>query len=249
MLAPAPECSKGRFGIDLLLLMGDSRRTTDDTVRRFFFYQKVCRLCYNQLMHTLPPLPYAYDALEPYLDEATMRLHHTKHHQAYIDKLNAALEPYPALAELPIEKLLGDLTVVPESIRSTVINHGGGHYNHSLFWRVMRPVVGESNLPPTRLTELLDKNFGDFATFQKQFKEAALARFGSGWVWLRKQGSDTLTIVSTANQDVPLAEGQPILGLDIWEHAYYLKYQNRRADYVDAWFNLINWDHVASLAF
>ena len=196
-------------------------------------------------MHALPNLLYAYDALEPYIDEQTMRLHHLKHHQAYIDKLNAALEPFPEWQNKNLESLLRNLETVPETIRTAVCNHGGGHWNHSFFWQIMVP----ANSPETKITDkiksALEKNFNNFESFQKQFKDAALARFGSGWVWLIKQSAEKLAITSTANQDVPFADGQPILGLDVWEHAYYLKYQNRRADYLDAFFKVINWQMVA----
>lgn len=198
-------------------------------------------------MHTLPQLPYEYNALEPQIDELTMRLHHTKHHQAYIDKLNAALAPYPALAAKPIEELLIDLSDVPEVIRSTVANNGGGHLNHSLFWTMMRP-ARDHNLPVGHLAELIVKHFVSFDVFQKQFTEAALGRFGSGWAWLAIEPTGALKILSTANQDSPISQGlKPVLGVDVWEHAYYLKYQNRRADYLAGFFQLINWEKVEQL--
>lgn len=198
-------------------------------------------------MHQVPSLPYNYDALEPHFDEATMKIHHTKHHQAYVDKLNAALEKYPDLAQKPIEELLADLNSVPEDIRPAVRNHGGGHYNHSLFWTMLAPVSAKSSPREATIT-LLDQSFGDIENFKKLFKEAALARFGSGWAWLvvNKEGKGEL--VTTANQDNPISEGKKVLlGLDVWEHAYYLKYQNRRAEYVDAFFNIINWLKVDEL--
>lgn len=198
-------------------------------------------------MHTLPLLPYPYDALEPYIDEATMRLHHTKHHQGYIDKLNAALEKYPELAKKPVEELLRDLNAVPEMIRTTVRNHGGGHWNHSLFWQILAPANSQGATLEEKSRTLIEKNFTSVDEFQKQFKDAALNRFGSGWAWLIAAG-DKLSIIATANQDSPISEGKkPVLGLDVWEHAYYLKYQNRRADYVDAFFKVINWQEVTVL--
>ncbi|MBI2097971.1 MAG: superoxide dismutase [Candidatus Vogelbacteria bacterium] len=195
------------------------------------------------IMHTLPALPYSYDALEPYIDEQTMRLHHTKHHQGYVDKLNAALEQYPDLAKKPVEELLRHLNAVPEAIRTAVRNHGGGHWNHTFFWQVLGQglTLGEKD---RTLKLILEKNFESVEKFQTQFKEAALGRFGSGWVWLVKKRDGALAITSTANQDTPFDQGAPILGLDVWEHAYYLKYQNRRADYIEAFFEVINWQAV-----
>ena len=208
-------------------------------------------------MHALPPLPYAYDALEPYVDEPTMRLHHLKHHQAYIDKLNATLEKYPELAEKSTGELLRNLDSVPEAIRTAVRNHGGGHWNHSFFWKILTPASpnqglalagGQGSTLGDKGRTLIENFFGSVEEFQKQFKDAALGRFGSGWVWLVKKSNDQITIISTANQDVPFNEGgEPLLGLDVWEHAYYLKYQNRRADYVDAFFKIINWEQVGQL--
>ena len=195
-------------------------------------------------MHTLPQLPYAYEALEPYIDEATMRLHHDKHHQTYIDKLNTALEPFPEWQNKKLEELLGDLEAVPEAIREAVRNHGGGHWNHSFFWNILAPTDSQGLALTEKSRTLLEKNFGSVDEFQKQFKEAALNRFGSGWVWLVKKSNDQFSIISTANQDTPFDQGEPLLGLDVWEHAYYLKYQNRRAEYIDAFFNIINWAQV-----
>jgi len=198
-------------------------------------------------MHFLPRLPYDYNALEPYLDEATMRLHHGKHHQSYIDKLNAALEKFPELQNKKLEELLGDLAAVPEAIRQAVRNHGGGHWNHSFFWNILAPINSQGSTLTEKVRILLEKNFGSVGEFEKQFKETALGCFGSGWTWLVKKGDGFLAITTTPNQDTPLSAGQaPILGLDVWEHAYYLKYQNRRAEYVDAFFNIINWPQVAS---
>lgn len=199
-------------------------------------------------MHTLPILPYEYKALEPFIDEATMRLHHLKHHQAYIDKLNAALADYPELASKPIETLLANLESVPEAIRAAVKNHGGGHANHSFFWQILTPAKSEANTVPASLITKINADFGSVDEFKTKFKEAGLSRFGSGWVWLVMTG-DKLEIMTTANQDSPLAAGQtPLLGVDVWEHAYYLKYQNKRTDYLDALWSIINWSKVAELA-
>jgi Fe-Mn family superoxide dismutase len=199
-------------------------------------------------MHTLPTLPYEYNALEPFIDEATMRLHHTKHHQAYIDKLNAALTDYPDLLNKSVEELLADLNSLPEAIRLAVRNHGGGHANHSLFWQLLAPAGSEMTKMSESLTASLTASFNSVEEFKTKFKEAGLGRFGSGWVWLVKVG-DKLEIMATANQDSPLSEGKmPLLGVDVWEHAYYLKYQNKRADYLDALWNIINWQKVEELA-
>jgi Fe-Mn family superoxide dismutase len=192
----------------------------------------------------LPKLPYAEDALEPYIDAQTMNIHHTKHHQTYITNLNAAIEKHPELAAKSLEDLLSDLNAVPEDIRTAVRNHGGGTWNHNLFWEIMGPKMGGS--PSGELTKTLEAAFGSFDTFKADFEKAANTRFGSGWAWLVKKG-DGLAIVSTANQDNPLSDGStPILGLDVWEHAYYLKYQNRRAEYVSNWWNVVNWEAVAA---
>ena len=195
-------------------------------------------------MYQLPKLPYAYNALELHIDARTMEIHHTKHHQGYIDKLNAALEKYPELQDKPVEKLLHEINSVPAEIKQAVINHGGGHANHSLFWRIMAPRA--AGQPGGKLAAAIDNGFGGYAAFQQQFSDSALARFGSGWVWLvNDDGSAKLQIVSTANQDSPLPQGlTPLLGLDVWEHAYYLNYQNRRADYIKAWWNVVNWDEA-----
>ncbi|HXF85144.1 MAG TPA: superoxide dismutase [Anaerolineales bacterium] len=191
----------------------------------------------------LPKLPYAYDALEPYIDARTMEIHHTKHHQAYITNLNGAIEKAPELAGKSLEELLSDLNAVPESVRTIVRNHGGGTYNHNLFWEIMAPKAGGT--PKGELAKAIDAAFGSFEAFKDEFTKAANGRFGSGWAWLVKKG-DGLAVVSTPNQDTPLSEGmKPILGIDVWEHAYYLLYQNRRADYVNAWWNVVNWDAVA----
>lgn len=196
-------------------------------------------------MHTLPDLPYKFEALEPYIDRLTMQIHHDKHHGAYVENLNKVLEPYPDLAGLEVEKLLTKLDKVPEEIRTKVRNNAGGHLNHSMFWKMMRPATGEAGTVPTgNLIASINSNFGSFTNFQEKFLEAALSRFGSGWVWLigDKKG---LSIVDTPNQDTPVMEKKDvILGLDVWEHAYYLTYQNRRADYIKAWWNIVNWPEV-----
>lgn len=191
----------------------------------------------------LPKLPYAEDALEPYIDAQTMNIHHTKHHQAYITNLNAAIEKHPELAGKSLEELLSDLNAIPEDIRMAVRNHGGGTYNHNLFWEIMAPKTGGT--PPEALIRALEASFGSFDAFKDEFTKAATTRFGSGWAWLVKRG-DGLAVVSTANQDTPLSEGMtPILGLDVWEHAYYLKYQNRRPEYISNWWNVVHWDEVS----
>jgi Fe-Mn family superoxide dismutase len=193
--------------------------------------------------HSLPNLPYGYEALEPHIDARTMEIHHTKHHAGYVTNLNTALEKHPDLQKKPLEVLLAEINKVPEAIRAAVRNHGGGHANHSLFWTIMAARAGGA--PTGRLADAVKASFGDFATFKQQFAEAATKRFGSGWAWLLVSGG-RLTIESTANQDSPLMDGKmPILGLDVWEHAYYLKYQNRRADYITAWWNVVNWTEVA----
>jgi superoxide dismutase, Fe-Mn family len=192
---------------------------------------------------TLPPLSYGYADLEPHLDEATMRLHHDKHHQTYVDTLNAALEKHPEMAEKTVEELLSDLQAVPEDIRAVVRNHGGGHHNHTLFWESMTP--HSSGEPGGALAEAIATTFGDLAGFQEKFNEAGSKQFGSGWAWLVKDVAGTLSIMSTANQDSPLSQGLiPLLGNDVWEHAYYLKYQNKRADYLKAWWKVVNWEVV-----
>jgi Fe-Mn family superoxide dismutase len=195
------------------------------------------------MAHELPKLPYAYDALEPHIDARTMEIHHTKHHQAYINNLNAALEKAPELKQKSLEDLLRGIQQVPEAIRTAVRNHGGGHANHTLFWQVMAPKAGGP--PAGRLGEAIGKTFGGFDAFKDQFAAAAAGRFGSGWAWLVVKGG-ALSVESSANQDSPLMDGKtPILGLDVWEHAYYLHYQNRRPDYIAAWWNVVNWDEVA----
>jgi superoxide dismutase, Fe-Mn family len=194
------------------------------------------------MAYEVPDLPYAYDALEPHIDEATMKLHHDKHHQAYVDKVNDALSGTD-LADKPIEDVIRDLSAVPEDKRGAVRNNGGGHYNHSLFWEWMSPDGGGE--PDGDLASAIESAFGSFDDFKAQFKDAGVKRFGSGWSWLVHDGSG-LAVVSTANQDNPISDGKtPLLGVDVWEHAYYLKYQNRRPDYLDAWWNVVNWSKVA----
>jgi len=195
------------------------------------------------MAYELPKLPYAYDALEPHIDARTMEIHHTKHHQAYINKVNDALKDHPDLAGKSICDLMKGLSSVPEAIRTTVRNNGGGHANHSLFWQVMSPNGGGA--PSGELAAAIDSTFGSFDNLKSEFNTAAGTRFGSGWAWLcMDQGK--LHVESTPNQDTPLSEGHtPILGLDVWEHAYYLNYQNRRPDYCSAFWNVINWDEVA----
>jgi Fe-Mn family superoxide dismutase len=190
----------------------------------------------------LPKLPYAVDALEPYIDAQTMTIHHDKHHQTYVTNINGALEKHPELAGKSLEDLLRDLNGVPEDIRMVVRNHGGGTFNHNLFWEIMAPKAG--GVPKGATAKAIEAAFTSFDGFKAEFEKAANGRFGSGWAWLVKK-DERLSVVSTPNQDNPLAEGQtPILGLDVWEHAYYLKYQNRRAEYVTNWWNVVNWDAV-----
>lgn len=196
------------------------------------------------MVYELPKLAYAYNALEPYIDARTMEIHHTKHHQAYITNLNGALEKHPELADKPLEALLSDLNAVPEDIRGAVRNHGGGTWNHSMFWEIMAPNAGGA--PKGKLAAAIEAAFGSFEAFKAEFEKAANTRFGSGWAWLVKKDSGLL-VLSTANQDNPLSDGlTPILGLDVWEHAYYLHYQNRRAEYVSNWWNVVHWDAVAA---
>jgi superoxide dismutase, Fe-Mn family len=196
------------------------------------------------MTHQLPSLPYAYNALEPHIDARTMEIHHTKHHQAYINNLNAALEKYPDLQSKSIEALVQDLSAVPEDIRGAVRNNGGGHLNHSMFWLMMGPNGGGE--PSGELGAAINAAFGSFAKFKEDFAKAGVTRFGSGWAWLSVKSDGSLVVTSTANQDNPLSEGlKPILGLDVWEHAYYLNYQNRRPDYIAAWWSVVNWEQVA----
>jgi Fe-Mn family superoxide dismutase len=189
---------------------------------------------------TVPPLPYAFDALEPHIDKMTMEIHHDKHHAAYVTNLNKALESAPDLAGKSVEELLANnCAIVPESIRTAVRNNGGGHSNHSLFWTIIGPDAGGE--PVGNLAEAIKSSFGSFAAFKEKFNAAATTRFGSGWAWLLRSGSG-VEVISTANQDSPIMEGKyPVIGLDVWEHAYYLKYQNRRPEYIGAWWNVVNW--------
>ncbi|MGA1308964.1 MAG: superoxide dismutase [Gemmatimonadaceae bacterium] len=192
---------------------------------------------------SLPALPYAPEALEPHIDAQTMQIHHGKHHQAYVTNLNAAIEKAPELASWNLEQLCRDIAKVPESVRTAVRNNGGGHWNHALFWELMAPNAGGA--PSGALATAIDTAFGDFAKFRDAFKAAAVGRFGSGWAWLVAAKDGSVTIESSPNQDNPLMEGRhAILGLDVWEHAYYLRYQNRRPDYIDAWWNVVNWGAV-----
>jgi superoxide dismutase, Fe-Mn family len=195
--------------------------------------------------HELPKLPYAYDALEPHIDARTMDIHHNRHHQAYVNNLNNALADHPTLAAMSPEQLIRNIDSVPESIRTTVRNNGGGHVNHSLFWEIMAP--GKGGEPKGNVAEAIKAKFESWEKFKEVFAQAGATRFGSGWAWL-VIGRNGLEVLSTANQDSPLMQGMtPILGLDVWEHAYYLHYQNRRADYIEAWWNLVNWEKVDDL--
>ncbi len=192
---------------------------------------------------SLPPLPYAYNALEPHIDEQTMRIHHDKHHGTYVNNLNAALEPHPDLQKKSVEELLRDLDNLPDAIRTPVRNNGGGHANHTAFWEMMAP--GGAKEPEGALAAAIGKAFGGFDKFKEQFAKACAGRFGSGWAWLLADKSGGLSIESTPNQDTPISAGKaPVLGCDVWEHAYYLKYQNRRPDYVTAWWNVVNWTDI-----
>ncbi len=191
---------------------------------------------------TLPKLPYDFNALEPHIDARTMEIHHDKHHQAYVNNLNTAIQKHPELESKSIEDLLKDLNSVPDDIRSAVRNNGGGHWNHSMFWEIMSPKGGGE--PSGALADAIKKAFGDFAAFKEKVAAAAVGQFGSGWAWLVKDGSG-LAVMSTPNQDNPISQGKvAIMGVDVWEHAYYLNYQNRRPDYVTAWWNVVNWDEV-----
>jgi Fe-Mn family superoxide dismutase len=193
--------------------------------------------------HQVPPLPYDYSALEPYIDTETMQLHHDKHHQAYVNNLNAALEKHSTLDDRSVEDLIRNLNSVPEDIRTAVRNNGGGHVNHTMFWEIMGPNAGGE--PTGAIASAIQESFGSFEDFKKQFNDAGTKRFGSGWVWLVRTGAGKLEITSTANQDNPMMEGNyPIMGNDVWEHAYYLNYRNRRPEYLEAWWNVVNWDEV-----
>jgi Fe-Mn family superoxide dismutase len=194
------------------------------------------------MAYSLPPLPYDYNALEPHIDEQTMRIHHDKHHGAYVNNLNAAIEKHPDLQSRSAEDLLKSINSIPEDIRTAVRNNGGGHVNHTMFWEIMGP--GKGGAPTAAIADAINSTFGSFDAFKTQMNDAGAKRFGSGWAWLVDVGGK-LAVESTANQDSPLMEGKrPIMGVDVWEHAYYLKYQNRRPDYLAAWWNVVNWDAV-----
>ena len=196
------------------------------------------------MAHSLPPLPYPPDALEPHLDAQTMQIHHGKHHQTYVTNLNAALDKAPELKDKPLEELLRDLKSVPEAVRTAVRNNGGGHWNHSMFWQIMGPKAGGA--PSGSIADAISRSFGGFDKLKEQVAAAATARFGSGWVWLVADKGGALKIETTPNQDNPLMDDRTaIMGLDVWEHAYYLKYQNRRPDYVTAWWNVVNWKEIS----
>ena len=197
------------------------------------------------MAYTLPNLPYAFDALEPHIDAKTMEIHHGKHHAAYVNNVNNALASHADLAGKSIDELMRELSKVPEAIRTAVRNNGGGHSNHSMFWKLMKK--GGGGAPKGELAAAIDKKFGGFDKFQEQFTNAGMTRFGSGWAWLSVDGKKELQLSSSANQDTPLSDGvTPVLGLDVWEHAYYLNYQNRRPDYIKAWWNVVDWDAVAA---
>jgi len=194
------------------------------------------------MAYEVPPLPYAYNALEPHIDEQTMRLHHDKHHAAYVTKLNGAVEKYPDLGKKSAEDLVRNLSTVPEDVRGVVRNNGGGHVNHTMFWEIMG---GKGGNPSGAVADAINKTFGNFDAFKEKFEAAGVNQFGSGWAWLVRTKSGEFKIVSTPNQDNPMTAGDfPVLGNDVWEHAYYLKYQNRRPDYLKAWWNVVNWDEV-----
>ncbi|GAC1306094.1 MAG: superoxide dismutase [Ktedonobacteraceae bacterium] len=196
------------------------------------------------MAHELPALPYDYSALEPHIDTQTMQLHHDKHHAAYVNNLNAALKDNSELSSLSVEHLVSRLNEVPENIRAAVRNNGGGHVNHTMFWQIMKPNGGGE--PTGELASAISQAFGSFDAFKTAFNDAGVKRFGSGWTWLVLDRSGKLSVMSTANQDSPLTEGlHPVMGNDVWEHAYYLKYQNRRPDYLNAWWNVVNWDEIA----
>jgi Fe-Mn family superoxide dismutase len=194
------------------------------------------------MAHTLPPLPYAPDALEPHIDKQTMEIHHGKHHNAYVTNLNAAIEKAPELASKSIEDLVKGINTVPEAVRTAVRNNGGGHLNHSMFWQIMGP--GGGGAPTGAIADAINSSFGSLDKLKEQFKAAATGRFGSGWAWVIDNGGK-LVVESTPNQDNPMMDGKkPVFGIDVWEHAYYLKYQNRRPDYIDAWWNVVNWSEI-----
>jgi len=221
-----------------------SKSSVAEKVNPIFFSASTDLITQNDTGEfVLPPLPYDYDALEAVIDSQTMTLHHDKHHAGYVKNLNEAIALHPELKDESLEDLLQNLDRIPEDILTTVRNNGGGHANHSIFWSIMTP---NSSVEPTgAIAEAINSTFGDFATFQAEFKDAGETRFGSGWSWLVMNSDGTLEVTSTGNQDSPLIEGQfPIMGNDVWEHAYYLKYQNNRGDYLDAWWNVVNWEEV-----
>jgi Fe-Mn family superoxide dismutase len=196
------------------------------------------------MKYELPEIPYGYDGLEPHIDAKTMEIHHSKHHQGYVNKLNSALEKHPEVSDTPLEDLLANLENVPEDIRTAVRNNGGGHFNHSLFWTILSPQGGGAS--EGEIGKAIEEKFSGFDKFKEEFATAATGQFGSGWAWLVTDSSGVLEIMSTPNQDTPLAGGKtPILGLDVWEHAYYLKHQNKRADYIETWWDVVNWEEVA----
>lgn len=198
------------------------------------------------MTHKLPELPYSYDALEPHIDKMTMEIHHTKHHQTYVNNLNDALEKHPELKEKDLEELIANIDEIPEDIRTAVRNNGGGHLNHSLFWEILAPATGQK--PSGKLLEAIEKDLGGYDSFKDEISKAAAGRFGSGWAWLVIDEDKKLKVMSTPNQDNPLMENlRPILGIDVWEHAYYLHYQNRRPEYISNWFEVINWEKVEEL--
>ena len=198
------------------------------------------------MTYKLPELPYSYDALEPHIDKMTMEIHHTKHHQAYINNLNAALDKHPELKEKDLEEIIANLSDIPKDIQTAVRNNGGGHLNHSLFWEVLAPATGQK--PSGKLLEAIENDLGGFESFKDEISKAAASRFGSGWAWLVIDENKKLKVMSTPNQDNPLMENlRPILGIDVWEHAYYLHYQNRRPEYISNWFEVINWEKVEAL--
>ncbi|WP_443112629.1 superoxide dismutase [Clostridium sp. 'White wine YQ'] len=210
-------------------------------------YELLSELYNLKYPYEVPALKYKYNALEPYIDEATMMLHHDKHHKAYVDNLNKALEKYPELQAKTLKEILSNIEKIPQEVREAIRNNGGGHFNHSFFWQVMAPNKGGE--AKGELKNKIDKTYGSFDKFKEQFKKAALERFGSGWAWLVKDQQGNLKIISTANQDTPLALGvKPIIAIDVWEHAYYLKYQNKRAEYIDNWWNVVDWDRAEVLA-
>lgn len=210
----------------------------------YYYYKGGTGIFGNRITYELPPLPYAFDALEPYIDSETMKIHYTKHHQGYVNKLNAVLKDYPEVASKELNQLLSDPLQMPEAVRTAVIDNGGGHYNHTYYWYCMTPTSTKEPVDGM-VKELINKQYGSFDAFKKQFAEEALNVFGSGWVWFVSDKQGALKIITTANQDGPLELGLfPLIAFDVWEHAYYLKHQNKRADYIDAWWNVVHWEQV-----